>query len=74
VQRRVVVLDGGACRTGRGLDVRPRLTLELGAVDFLKLVTDNANPVNLALSGRLGIRGDLLFAPRIPRFFRDPAG
>jgi hypothetical protein len=37
-------------------------------------VTGNANPVKLALSGRLRIRRDLLFAPRIPRFFEIPAG
>jgi putative sterol carrier protein len=48
--------------------------LELDALDFLKLVPGNANPLKLALTGRLKIRGDPLFAPRIPRFFEVPAG
>jgi hypothetical protein len=64
----------GECRTGRDLDVRPRVRLELDALDFLKLVPGNANPLKLALTGRLKIRGDPLFAPRIPRFFEVPAG
>jgi predicted lipid carrier protein YhbT len=73
-QRWFVILDGEGCRTGRDLDVEPRVTLELDALDFLKLVTGNANPVRLALTGRLKIRGDLLFAPRIQRCFEIPAG
>jgi hypothetical protein len=72
VQSWFVVLEDGECQAGRGLDVRPRVTLELEALDFLKLVTGNANPVRLTLIGRLKIRGDLLFAPRIQRCFEVP--
>lgn len=74
VERWFVVLEGGECRTGRNLDVRPRVTFELGALDFLKLVTGNANPLKLALTGKLRIRGDLLFAPRVQGFFEIPRG
>ena len=71
-QRWFVVLADGACRTGRELDAKPRVTLELGALEFLKLVTGNANPVAIVLTGKLKIRGDLLFAPRVQRFFEVP--
>jgi SCP-2 sterol transfer family protein len=74
VQRWFVVLEDGECRTGRDLDIRPRVTFELAALDFLKLVTGNANPLKLALTGKLKVRGDLLFAPRVQRFFEVPRG
>jgi predicted lipid carrier protein YhbT len=74
VQRWFVVLADGECRTGRDLDSKPRVTLELGALEFLKLVTGNANPVAMFMAGKLKIRGDLLFAARVQGFFSIPNG
>jgi hypothetical protein len=73
-QRWFVVLGDGECRTGRDLDAKPRVTLELGALEFLKLVTGNANPVAMVMTGKLKIRGDLLFAARVQGFFSIPSG
>jgi putative sterol carrier protein len=73
-QRWFVVLSDGECRTGRDLDAKPRVTLELGALEFLKLVTGNANPVAMFMTGKLKIRGDLLFAARVQGFFSIPSG
>ena len=67
-----VVLRGGGCEVGRDLDLKPRVTLQLGALDFLKVATGNANPVRLYLRRRLKVRGDLLFAARMERLFRVP--
>lgn len=50
----------------------PRLTLTLGPVDFLKMVTGNANPRLLVLRGRMKVRGDLGLSTRFPSYFGTP--
>jgi hypothetical protein len=67
-----VVIRAGHCETGRELDLRPRVTLTVGPVDFLRLVTANASPTRLFLTGRLRIRGDVPFATRLPQLFAVP--
>jgi hypothetical protein len=67
-----VVIRDGRCGTERDLDVRPRVTFTVGPVDFLRLVTANANPTRLFLTGRLRIRGDVVFAARLPQLFAIP--
>jgi putative sterol carrier protein len=70
--RYLLVIERGTCRTGRGLDAEPRVTFELDGVDFLKLVTGNADPAVLFLSGALRLRGDQLFAVELASYFRIP--
>jgi putative sterol carrier protein len=72
-QRWFVVLENGECTTGRDLDRKPDVTLSLRQLDFLKLVTGNANPVQMFLTRRLRIRGDLMLASRMQRFFEVPS-
>jgi putative sterol carrier protein len=50
----------------------PSVTLKLGAVPFLKLVTGNADGPSLFLSGKLKIEGDLILAARLPGLFEIP--
>jgi putative sterol carrier protein len=50
----------------------PRLTLTLGPVDFLKMVTGNANAKLLFLRGRMKARGDLGLTTRFPSLFDTP--
>ncbi len=68
-----VLIRGDEVIAGRDLDVDPRVTIVMDGVDFLKLVTGNANPVMSFLSGKLKIRGDLGFAAQIPGLFRIPS-
>jgi putative sterol carrier protein len=70
--RYLVHIDHGKCRAGRDLDLDPRVTIRLGAGDFLKLVTGNLNPTMAFLRRRLVIKGDLGFAAALPRLFRIP--
>lgn len=69
-----VVLRDGRCETGRDLDVKPRVTLTLGALEFMQLVTGNADPLRMLITRRLRIRGDLIFAGRMQSFFTIPRG
>jgi putative sterol carrier protein len=71
-ERFVVAFDDGAIDAGRELELEPRVTLELDAVDFLRLATGNADPATLFLSGRLGLSGDELFAIEMASFLRIP--
>lgn len=49
-----------------------RLTLTLGPVDFLRMVTGNANAKILFLRGRIKARGDLGLTTRFPSLFDTP--
>ena len=67
-----VVVKDGECVTGKDLEAEPRVTFELEAVDFLKVVTGNANPVEMFMSGKLKIQGDLMYAARVQSMFVMP--
>lgn len=67
-----LILEGGTARTHRDLDLPARATITLDALTFLQLVTGNANPVELFVRRRLRVRGDLLFASRLPSLMTIP--
>src|SRR4051794_469355 len=67
-----LVLENGEARTGRDLDVKPRVTLTMDALTFLQVVTGNANPVELFIRRKVKVKGDLLFAARMERLFKVP--
>jgi putative sterol carrier protein len=50
----------------------PRLTLEMNAVTFLRLVTGARSAPGLFLRGRIRAEGDLLFATELQNYFRVP--
>jgi putative sterol carrier protein len=68
-----VVVRDGRCHATREPQESPRLTFRLDGVDFLKLVTGNANGPILFMQGKLGIQGDMLFATRVAGLFTIPA-
>jgi putative sterol carrier protein len=70
--RFAVSFKDGVCKAGRDTGERARVTFEIDGVDLLKLVTGNANPMILFGTGRLRVRGDLLFAARVAGFFTIP--
>lgn len=67
-----LVLENGEARTGKELGLRARTTLVMDALTFLQLVTGNANPMELFLRRRLRVRGDLIFASRLPSLMSIP--
>jgi putative sterol carrier protein len=68
-----VVIKEGACTTSRDPASEPRVTLALDGVDFLKLVTGNANGPMMFMSGKLKIEGDLMFSTQIQSMFTIPS-
>jgi putative sterol carrier protein len=67
----LVIKDGRATVTNEPRH-EPRVTFQVGPVDFLKLVTGNANGPILFTTGKLKISGDLVFAAQIAGMFRIP--
>jgi putative sterol carrier protein len=67
-----VVISDGRCTTSAEPKSDPRVTLKLDGVDFLKLVTGNANGPMLFMGGKLKIEGDLMFSAQIQSMFTIP--
>lgn len=67
-----VVIADGVCEVSAVPDREPRLTLALGGVDFLNLVTGNAHAVALVMRGKLKTKGDLGLTARFPSLFDVP--
>jgi hypothetical protein len=67
-----LVISGGSCRLSPSPQGMPKLTLSLGAVDFLNLVTGNAHPVVLVMRGKLKTKGDLGLTAKFPNLFDVP--
>ena len=68
-----VTIGGGECSVSpEPGDAKPRITITVGDVEFLKLATGNAKGPELFLRRKLKIKGDLLFAPALPGLFTIP--
>jgi putative sterol carrier protein len=68
-----VALGNGTISAGRDVEGEPRVTIVTDAVTFLKLATGNANPQMSFLTGKIRLKGDIIFAARIPGLFRIPS-
>jgi putative sterol carrier protein len=67
-----LVVRDGTCTVNNPPEHEPKVTLKLGPVDFLKLVTGNAEGPLLFMSGKLRIEGDLLLSARLTGVFEIP--
>jgi putative sterol carrier protein len=74
--RQVTIADGRCTTSARRLG-EPTLTVAVGPVAFLKLVSGESGPRRLMVTGRLRVRGDLRLALRLPGVLgvpRQPTG
>lgn len=67
-----LVIADRTCTLSPGPDRTPTLELSIGAVDFLKMVTGNANPIALFMLGKMKAKGDIAFTARVPNLFDVP--
>jgi SCP-2 sterol transfer family len=67
-----LMLADGRCRASRPGRRSPALTLELGPVAFLRLVSATASAPRLVIAGKLKLRGDLMLALALPAALRLP--
>jgi putative sterol carrier protein len=67
-----LVIADGACTLSETPSHDPKLAITMGGVDFLKLVSGNANPVMMFMTGKLKAKGDLTLASSIANLFDMP--
>jgi alkyl sulfatase BDS1-like metallo-beta-lactamase superfamily hydrolase len=66
-------LEGGEARIIRGAEApNPRLTITMDAVEFLRLVSGNSDPMRAYFTGRVKLAGDLMVAAKLTTLFRMP--
>jgi putative sterol carrier protein len=67
-----LVIENGTCTSSATPDRDPRLTLTLGPVDFLKVVSGAGNPMMMFMTGKLKAKGDLGLATNLANLFNLP--
>jgi putative sterol carrier protein len=67
-----LVIANGTCTLSPEPSPDPKLALTMGAVDFLKVVSGNGNPVMMFMTGKLKAKGDLGLAANIANLFDIP--
>jgi alkyl sulfatase BDS1-like metallo-beta-lactamase superfamily hydrolase len=60
----------GVTRGDDGPD--PRLTVTLDAVDFLRLISGNLDPMQAYFKGQIALAGDIMVAAKLATLFRIP--
>ena len=68
------VIKNGTCKVTVRPSHSPRVTFTIGGVEFLKLVTGNADGPQLFMTGGLRIEGDLMLAAQAASLFKVPGG
>ena len=64
----------GACEVEPGRADSPRVTIRIGLADFLGLITGKAAGMQLFMTGKLKVSGDLFFAQTYQAWFDRPSG
>ena len=64
----------GRCEIEKGRAESPRVTIRIGLADFLRLITGGANGMQLFMTGKLKVSGDLFFAQTYQSWFDRPQG
>jgi putative sterol carrier protein len=62
----------GRCEIDRGQAESPRVSLRIALADFLRLITGAANGMQLFMTGKLKVSGDLFFAQTYQSWFDRP--
>jgi putative sterol carrier protein len=69
-----VVIADGACSVSDDPSLAPKVSLTMGGYTFLQLVSGNANPAMLVLTGKVKVNGDIATAAGIAKYFDLPKG
>ncbi|WP_326567264.1 SCP2 sterol-binding domain-containing protein [Amycolatopsis rhabdoformis] len=70
--RYATAISGGSCTVSRVTEGRPRVTVTLSPVDFFRLITHQATPAVLFVTGKIKVKGDLAFAAGLIGHFDLP--
>jgi len=67
-----MLIADGVCQIEKGRAESPRVTIRVGLGDFLRLITGVANGMQLFMTGKLKVSGDLFFAQTYQSWFDRP--
>ena len=67
------VLVDGTCTVSHETDQDYRTALTMPGTEFLKVATNNANPVTLFMTRKLKVEGDIGFATALQKMFTIPS-
>ncbi|MEV6928391.1 SCP2 sterol-binding domain-containing protein [Dactylosporangium sp. NPDC051485] len=67
-----LVIANGTCVLSPSPDQDPKLSITVGPVDFLKVVSGVGNPMMMFMTGKLKAKGDLGLAASIANLFDIP--
>jgi len=67
-----IVIENGTCTLSPSPEHDPKLSLTMGPVEFLKVVSGAGNPVMMFMTGKLKAKGDLGLAANIANLFDIP--
>ncbi|WIX80834.1 SCP2 sterol-binding domain-containing protein [Amycolatopsis carbonis] len=71
--RYATAISGGSCTVSRTVEgARPRVTITLSPVDFFRLITHQATPAVLFVTGKIKVKGDLAFGAGLIGYFDLP--
>ncbi|MFN2587791.1 MAG: SCP2 sterol-binding domain-containing protein [Actinomycetota bacterium] len=65
-----VSFANGTCTASEGAATNPRLTLQIGMVDFVRLIFGQAEGPQLFMTGKIKLQGDMMFAMQMQGFFK----
>ena len=63
------VIKDGACTVGEGAATNPNLTLQIGAQEWLDMLSGKQSGQMLFMSGKLKIKGDMGLAMKVGSMF-----
>jgi putative sterol carrier protein len=66
-------VSDGTASVEKGRSASPRVTLTATLVPFLRLISGQENGVQLFMSGKLKVAGDLMFSQQVQTFFAVPS-
>ncbi|MFJ9782074.1 SCP2 sterol-binding domain-containing protein [Amycolatopsis sp. NPDC101161] len=66
------VISHGSCTVSRDMHSAPRVTITIAPADFFRLITHQATPAVLFVTGRIKVKGDLAFAAGLIGYFDLP--
>ncbi len=67
-----VVVAAGTCTVEKDPTLEPDLSLMMGPVEFLKIITGSGNPAMMFMMGKVKARGDLGMAGGLANWFEPP--
>ena len=65
-----VKISNGTCTATEGTTDDPRLTIQIGLVDFVRLIFNQVQGPQLFMGGKMKLKGDMMWAMQMQNYFK----